>query len=178
MTDAPLWVFGYGSLMWDPGFEYCDKQIARLHGYHRAFCMHSIHYRGTAENPGLVLALDQLKGTHCDGLAFQVAPQKAADVMDYLRERELVSEAYLEIQHPVELRSGAHVQAVTYVIDAHHAQYCGGLTLEQQASIIAHAHGARGPNADYLHNTAAHLHELGISDDELDWLSGRVRALV
>ena len=177
MADSPMWVFGYGSLMWNPGFDYIDRQIATLNGYHRSFCMRSIHHRGTDAHPGLVLALDAAEGACCDGLALKVSADKAESVLDYLRERELISSAYVEAVLPVTLRDGQQVQAVTYVVDADHVQYCGGLPLAEQAGIIATAVGGRGPNDEYLHNTADHLHELGISDDDLDWLSARVKAL-
>ncbi len=178
MTQASIWIFGYGSLMWNPGFEYCDKQVARLSGYQRSFCMRSVHYRGTAAHPGLVLALDVSKGAYCDGLAFQVARENIDQVQKYLRERELISAAYLEVCLPITLGCGEQVLAVTYVIDADHAQYCGGMTAQEQAKIIATATGEYGPNTEYLHNTAAHLHELNIADADLDCLSARVNAIV
>jgi len=174
MDDLPLWVFGYGSLMWDPGFDYDARAVARLQGYARSFCMWSIHHRGTAENPGLVLALDAHPGAACDGLALRVPAGHEASTLDYLRERELISSAYLEKTVPLELSGGQKVRAVTYVVDADHVQYCGGLALERQADVIARAVGGRGPNTDYLHNTAAHLAELGIHDHDLQWLSRRV----
>jgi glutathione-specific gamma-glutamylcyclotransferase len=174
MDDLPLWVFGYGSLMWNPGFDHDARSVARLHGYARSFCMWSIHHRGTAENPGLVLALDAHPGAACDGLALRVAAGREARTLDYLRERELISSAYLEKTLPLELSGGQQVQAVTYVVDAEHVQYCGGLALERQADVIAQAVGGRGSNTDYLFNTAAHLAELGIHDADLQWLSRRV----
>ncbi|MCB2134881.1 MAG: gamma-glutamylcyclotransferase, partial [Rhodobacteraceae bacterium] len=142
------------------------------------FCMRSIHHRGTVEKPGLVLALDQLDGACCDGVAFSVPAARAEATLDYLRERELISSAYLEKTLPVTLLDGRDVEAVTYVIDPDHEQYCGGLDLPEQARIIAGAVGGRGPNPDYLWNTAAHLAELGIADPELDWLAAEVRGLV
>jgi cation transport protein ChaC len=173
----PLWVFGYGSLMWNPGFAVAEQAIARLPGFHRSFCMRSIHHRGTVARPGLVLALDAMPGASCDGVAFRVAPGQEDQTLAYLRERELVSAAYLERVLPVDLADGRQVAAVVFVIDADHAQYCGGLPLEEQARIIAAAHGGRGPNDEYLHNTADHLAALGIADDDLLWLADRVRAL-
>ncbi len=177
MTQSAMWVFGYGSLLWNPGFEFVDKQVALLGEYRRSFCMRSIHHRGTEEAPGLVLALDAKSGATCDGLAFEVDGKNAPQVLEYLRERELISSAYLEIILPITLRDGRRVDAVTYVIDPDHVQYCGDLPLEEQAQIITTAVGGRGPNTEYLHSTADHLHELGISDDDLDWLSQRVSAL-
>jgi cation transport protein ChaC len=177
MADA-LWVFGYGSLIWDPGFPVAERAVARLEGWHRSFCMRSIHHRGSVEAPGLVLALDRAAGSHCDGVAFRVEPGAEAATVAALRERELVSSAYLEMTLPVHLADGREVAALAYVIDPHHVQYCGGLPLEEQAQIIARATGGRGPNRDYLWSTAAHLAELGIGDDDLDWLAGRVRDIV
>lgn len=172
-----LWVFGYGSLMWEPGFDWQDRVLARLSGWHRSFCMRSIHHRGTEAEPGLVLALDAAEGAVCDGVAFAVAAENADRTLNYLRERELISSAYLEKSLPVALADGRRVEAVTYVIDPDHVQYCGGLPLEEQARIIATAVGGRGPNVEYLWNTAAHLGELGLADPDLDWLAARVRDL-
>ena len=172
-----MWVFGYGSLVWNPGFEAREKVIATLPGYARSFCMRSIHHRGTSERPGLVLALDAAEGARCPGLGLSVDAARRDAVLAYLRERELVSAAYLEKRLPIRLQDGREVEAVTYVIDPDHTQYCGALDLEEQARIIAAAHGGRGPNAEYLHNTVAHLGELGIDDPDLAWLSRRVRAL-
>jgi len=174
---AGLWVFGYGSLIWNPGFPVAEARLARLAGYRRSFCMRSIHHRGTPAAPGLVLALDPAPEAACDGIAFAVARGAEAATLAYLRARELISSAYLEAVEPVRLRDGAEVTAVTFVVDRAHAQYCGGLPLEEQADIIARAEGGRGPNRDYLWNTAAHLAELGIEDAELSWLAARVRHL-
>lgn len=177
MGNTPLWVFGYGSLMWNPGFENDERIIARLDGYARTFCMRSIHHRGTSKDPGLVLALDATANVSCEGLALRVAAGTEAETLDALRERELISSAYLEISLPLALSDGRRVQAVTYVVDTQHVQYCGGLALEEQAGIIARAVGGRGPNTEYLHNTAGHLKELGIHDPDLEWLSQRVQAI-
>ncbi len=172
-----LWIFGYGSLIWEPGFAWEERKLARLAGWHRSFCMRSIHHRGTEARPGLVLALDADEGAACDGVAFAVAAERADTTLAALRDRELISAAYLERMLTVSLADGRKVAAVTYVIDPDHAQYCGGLPLEDQARIILGANGGRGANRDYLWNTAAHLGELGISDPELDWLAERVRRL-
>lgn len=171
-----MWVFGYGSLLWNPGFDFQEKVVATLPGWHRSFCMWSIHYRGTAENPGLVLALDEMTEAHCQGLALSVPDGKHEATLDYLRERELISSAYKEKRLHVDLTDGRRVEAVTYVIDPAHAQYCN-LQMEEQARVIARAVGGSGPNTDYLHNTALHLAELGIEDEDMDWLSARVAEL-
>jgi len=178
MVENGLWVFGYGSLVWQPGFEFTVHQIARLDGYARSFCMRSIHHRGTVDAPGLVLALDKSEGAYCDGVAFYVEPAQAGKTLDYLRERELISSAYLEEYNTVTLAGGGDVAAVCFVIDTGHTQYCAGLPLEEQAQIISTAVGGRGSNFDYLYNTAAHLRTLGIEDQNLNWLETRVRQLV
>ena len=172
-----LWVFGYGSLIWDPGFPVAERRIARLDGWHRSFCMRSIHHRGTVDDPGLVLALDRATGAACSGVVFRVEPGAEAATLKSLRERELVSSAYLETVLTVQTGAGA-VAALAYVIDPDHDQYCGGLPLAEQARIIAHAVGGRGANRDYLWATVAHLAELGISDPDLEWLGREVRQLV
>lgn len=171
-----MWVFGYGSLIWHPGFPVAERRIARLAGWHRSFCMTSIHHRGTVDSPGLVLALDRAAGAWCDGVAFRVEPGAEARTLADLRERELVSSAYLEMELPV-TAGGETLDCLTYVIDPDHVQYCGGMGLEAQAHIIARACGGRGANCDYLWNTEHHLAELGIADPDLTWLAGRVREL-
>ncbi|KUF09717.1 gamma-glutamylcyclotransferase [Pseudoponticoccus marisrubri] len=171
-----MWVFGYASLLWNPGFPVVERQHARLEGYARGFCMYSIHHRGTEARPGLVLALDAQEGASCDGLALRAEPGTEEATLAYLRERELVSSAYIETRQPVHLGDGRRVEALAYVIDPHHEQYCH-LPLEEQARVIAGAHGGRGPNPEYLYNTAEHLDQLGIPDPDLHWLSDQVRAL-
>lgn len=175
--DVALWVFGYGSLMWHPGFDPVDRQLATLTGWHRSFCMWSIHHRGTEQDPGLVLALDAQPRSRCAGVAFAVGTEAAEETLAVLRERELVSSAYLERRLMVSFQDGREVEAITYVVDPTHVQYCGGLDLERQAQVIAQAVGGRGPNDAYLHNTVAHLHELALPDSDLDWLADRVRQI-
>ncbi len=177
MSDATRWVFGYGSLIWHPGFAYRDRKVATLRGYHRSFCMRSIHHRGTQDDPGLVLALDEAQDSACLGLAFEVEPGDWDQTLAYLRERELISSAYVERDLTVTLGDGREVCALAYVIDADHVQYCGGLPLDEQARIIARAVGGRGPNTEYLFNTTENLAELGIDDPDMRWLSERVREL-
>ena len=177
MDHAPLWVFGYASLIWNPEFPFSERALATLPGYSRSFCMRSIHHRGTPDRPGLVLALDKHEGAECHGLAFQVTRGAEEATLARLRERELISSAYLEKALPVDLAGKRRITAVAYVIDPDHEQYCGCLPLDEQAEIIARATGGRGPNSEYLYNTASHLEELGIKDADLAWLAERVRNL-
>jgi cation transport protein ChaC len=173
-----MWIFAYGSLIWDPGFAVAERRIARVTGWHRSFCMRSIHYRGTVEAPGLVLALDRAEGAACDGVAFRVPEGAEAATLAYLREREMISDAYLEMQLPVTLQDGPVVQAVAYVINQANGQYCGRLSPEEQAAIIVASSGVRGPNRDYLYATVTHLAGLGIGDPDLAALAARVREIV
>ena len=173
-----MWVFGYGSLLWNPGFEVSERVIGTLPGYARSFCMRSVHYRGTHDDPGLVLALDEHPEGACEGLGLAVAAGHEDATLTYLRERELISDAYLEKYVRVQLRDGREVEAVTYVMNETHHQYAGHLPLEEQAGIIAKAHGSSGPNTEYLFNTATHLAQVGLHDPAIDWLEQRVRALI
>ncbi len=175
-TAMAFWVFGYGSLLWNPGFTPARKITACLHDYHRSFCMLSIHHRGSEDDPGLVLALDKQPGSRCTGVAFQVAENEEDDVLAMLRERELISSAYYEDTVDLVTEDGDTIQALAYIIKPDHVQYCQ-FGLEKQAQMIAHAIGERGPNTEYLFNTVDHLNQLGIKDDDLAWLNQRVRAL-
>lgn len=176
-ASAGFWVFAYGSLMWNPGFEPAEQALARLEGYHRSFCMASVVYRGTPEAPGLVLALDHLTGAVCRGVAYRVAPADGDKVLDYLRARELVSSAYREVIEPVVLASGEQHPALCYVMDREHWQYRGGLGADEQARIIARAAGPAGSNRDYLVNTVAAMEGLGLDDPPLFALAEAVRRL-
>ena len=170
-----FWVFGYGSLLWNPGFEPAEKVRATLHGYHRSFCMLSIHHRGTEDNPGLVLALDEADAS-CTGLALKVQGDQEDQVLQYLRDRELISSAYLEKHVDLQADDGRSLQALAYVINRDHQQYCQ-FDLEKQAQMIAASVGGRGPNTEYLFNTAELLSELQIPDPDMDWLVTRVREI-
>lgn len=177
-APRPLWIFAYGSLMWQPDFPVAEARVARAVGWQRSFCMWSIHHRGTPEVPGLVLALDRADGGTCDGLALRVAPGAEDQTLAMVRDRELVSSAYLEVTLPLTLRDGGTAEALAYVIDPGHVQYTGALDREEQARIIARSCGGRGRNCDYLWSTVGHLTDLGIADPDLDWLADRVRQLV
>ena len=174
LDGGPLWVFAYGSLIWNPGFEPAERRLATLADFRRSFCMRSIHHRGSEESPGLVLALDFEEGASCRGLALRAPPGSEPEVLAELRERELVSSAYVERAVRLETEAGP-LGSIAFVMAREHPQYAGGLTLEVQARIIARSHGGRGPNDEYLFNTVAALDELGIADDELIRLAALVR---
>jgi glutathione-specific gamma-glutamylcyclotransferase len=138
--------------------------------------MESHHYRGTPDLPGLVLALELVEGAKCRGLAFHVDPDNADEVMQYLRARELVSDAYTEVVRSIGFDEGGASDAICYVMNQSHHQYAGRLTLPQQAAMILRANGTAGPNTEYLFNTHESLRSLGIVDEELEALVGMVKA--
>lgn len=173
MTD--FWVFGYGSLMWNPGFEAVERVHAHLYGYRRSLCVRSWHHRGTKERPGLVLGLD--RGGSCRGMAFRTRPEEADQVLAYLRERELVTMVYLERRLPVRLADGRKVEALVYVIDRAHVQYAGSLDTRHAAEAVHAAKGVSGPNDEYVLNTLSHLNNMGIRDHWLEEVGTQVRAL-
>lgn len=170
-----FWVFGYGSLMWNPGFEVEERRPARLHGFRRSLCVRSWVHRGTQEHPGLVLGLD--RGGSCRGMAFRVAPDRWGAVVDYLRERELVTHVYKERTLPVTLDGGMRAQALAYVIDREHQQYAGALSVEEAAATVSTARGKSGHNIEYVANTLAHLREMGIRDHWLEEVGRSVERL-
>lgn len=161
-----FWVFGYGSLMWNPGFPYLERVPAQVHGYRRALCVRSWVHRGSEAAPGLVLGLD--RGGSCRGIAFRVDAGEQGAVLDYLRERELVTHVYKERIMPTALVEGRRVNAVTYVVDRKHQQYAGALAISEAARIVQGARGKSGPNDAYVLNTIAHLREMGIRDHWLE----------
>ncbi len=167
---SDLWVFGYGSLMWNPGFEFIEAVPARLAGYHRAFCIYSMHYRGTPRAPGLVLGLD--RGGACEGMAFRVSAETAARVRHYLRVRELVTGVYREAMVPVTLiREGwPEVMALTFIAERAHPAYAGDLDLRRQVRLVRTAAGLAGNNIDYVLSTACHLRLLGIRERRIERL--------
>ncbi len=167
-----LWVFGYGSLMWRPGFEFVERQSASVRGYHRALCVYSHVHRGTSDRPGLVLGLD--RGGSCKGVAFRVAGAGAEAALAYLREREQVTSVYREVFLQARLTDGARVAAVCYVADRTHAQYAGRLDRAELVRLVSQGVGLSGANPDYVRNTQAHLAALAIRDETLEWLARRL----
>jgi glutathione-specific gamma-glutamylcyclotransferase len=172
MSD--FWVFGYGSLMWRPGFPFIEAIHARLHGEHRALCVLSYHHRGTREKPGLVLGLDM--GGICRGVAFRVPISERDGVVAYLRERELVNGVYHEVERNIEIDGEGNriVQALTYVADRSHEQYAGQLDPEVVLERVRDSIGVSGANRDYVIMTARYLEQMGIHDPLLGWLASKL----
>jgi cation transport protein ChaC len=173
-SDPDFWVFGYGSLMWRPGFDYLEQSVAKLFGYHRSLCVYSHVHRGTPERPGLVLGLD--RGGSCHGMAFRVSMQDHDTVMAYLRAREQATMVYIESWHRVHLSDGRTVQAVAYTIDRHHKQYAGTLPFARLLELIRSGVGQSGANPDYVIATHEHLQQLGLEDKVLKKLALALKA--
>jgi len=162
-----FWVFGYGSLMWHPGFPHLEVRPGHLYGYHRHFCVYSHRYRGTPECPGLVLGLD--RGGSCRGLVYRVPAAEADSAMDYLYEREMVTGVYAP--RWLEVRSEpAPVTAIAFVVDSNHSQYTGRLSTERTLDMVLQGRGQRGACIEYLENTVRHLRALGLRDRGLERL--------
>jgi cation transport protein ChaC len=173
-TSGERWVFGYGSLMWRPGFDYLERQAATLHGRRRAFCIYSVHHRGTPARRGLVLGL--AAGGAVRGAAYRVDEAKWPATYAYLREREQPTETYVEAKTHVRLADGRRVETLVFFSDTHHPQWAGDLSLERQAELIAGAEGLSGRNIDYLRDLVEHLRELGVRDRPMETLLGMVEA--
>jgi cation transport protein ChaC len=175
-TDAgDLWVFGYGSLMWRPGFDFVERVPARLIGLHRALCVYSFVHRGTPERPGLVLGLD--RGGMCRGIAFRVVAAARDETVAYLRGREQVTSVYLETLRRIELEEKARrqVRALCFIVDRSHVQYAGRLTVEQSVHYVRQGHGSSGANRDYVIETVQALEALGYRETDLHLIAARVK---
>lgn len=171
--DGDLWVFGYGSLMWRPGFDFVERHAGRLNGYHRALCVYSTVHRGTPDRPGLVMGLD--RGGACRGYAFRVDAANTMATIAYLREREQATAVYIERHCPVRLDDGRQVAALVYVVDRSHRQYAGRLPREVLLRHVLGGRGKSGHNPDYVLATHDHLAKLGVHDPTLDWLAAALR---
>ena len=176
VSNDAVWVFGYGSLMWRPGFDFVDRRIARLHGYHRHFCVWSHRYRGSPKVPGLVLGLD--RGGSCRGVAYRIAPERADEVLSYLHEREMITGIYRPSRLSMTVTDDQgtidRITAQTYVVDRAHPQYAGTLSRAELAALVIQGVGTAGPCRDYLINTVEQLREMAIPDRRLE----RMLALV
>jgi glutathione-specific gamma-glutamylcyclotransferase len=171
LSKGDLWVFGYGSLMWRPGFEFIEQMPARLIGEHRALCVYSFDHRGTPEKPGLVLGLD--RGGACRGIAFRVAAEHRNSTVEYLRSREQTTHVYREVTRSVWLENEPRerVSALTYVVDRGHVQYAGRLPLSEQLRHVIQGHGRSGNNRDYVLSTVKSIEAQGFRDSQLHQLA-------
>jgi len=171
-SDEEFWVFGYGSLMWRPGFRPAETEPARIFGYHRALCIKSEQYRGTKRKPGLVLGLD--RGGSCHGMALRVPKSRLKRVLDYLHHRELRGGVYEPRLLSARLDDGRRRRVYAFVVKHGHDRYASGLSVARMVAMIRHSKGSEGSARDYLANTVAHLAELGLNDGGLSRLLARV----
>ena len=169
------WVFGYGSLMWRPGFPFVERERAVLHGRRRAFCIYSVHHRGVPEAPGLVLGL--APGGSVRGIAFRISAADWPAVSAYLLEREQPTETYIESWSEVRLADRRRVRALVFISDMDHPQWAGRLDLDSQARLIAGSEGLSGRNIDYLRDLVMHLRQEQVADKAMELLLGKVEAL-
>lgn len=172
--NSELWVFGYGSLMWRPGFDYLERVPARLRGLHRALCVFSHVHRGTPERPGLVFGLDH--GGICRGIAYRIAGGARGKTIAYLRGREQVTSVYREAMRRIELEDGSRrqIEALCYLVDRGHVQYAGRLTLAERVHYVRQGHGQSGHNRDYVLDAVRALEALGYRETDLHLLAQRL----
>ncbi len=169
-----LWVFGYGSLMWNPAVHVCESRTVRVTGYRRSFCLHLMLGRATPERPGLMLALEE--GGACAGVAHRIASDHVESETDILWMREMLTGAYTPRWVEAHFEDGPRA-ALTFIINKAHPRYAGALPVPEIARRIAHAEGLTGTNRDYLFRTAAHLRELGVADAHITEIEEAVKAL-
>jgi cation transport protein ChaC len=170
-----LWLFGYGSLIWNPAFHHVERRIARLHGYHRRYCLWTWLGRGTPERPGLMLGLD--RGGSCAGVAFRIAAKAVDSELDVVWRREMVTGSYAPTWVRLRTADGERIPAIAFVINHAHERYASGLADSEVASVVAIAEGRLGACRDYLFNTIAHLEALGLRDRGLERVAMLVREL-
>lgn len=169
LPSGDLWVFGYGSLMWRPGFDYLESVQGRIYGFHRALCVASWVHRGTPEHPGLVLGLD--KGGSCKGVAFKVSEQDKQKVANYLYQRELATLVYQACFVNVHTQDHRRVKALTFIVDTSHEQYIEGKSTQELVAIVNSSSGINGKSSEYLFSTLEHLRESNIYDKQLESLA-------
>lgn len=160
--------------MWRPGFPYVERSVAELRNHRRSFCLKSVRYRGTHENPGLVLALEPKDGALCRGVAYRVGASDATSTRAYLREREMDRGSYREEFQSLTLSSGEQIEALCYIINPENPDYFRDMSVDEKAQIIATAVGPAGSNRDYLFNTLNDLKEMLVEDSEVEVLAAKV----
>lgn len=165
--EGDVWIFAYGSLIWNPGFDFVEQRTGILHGWHRAFCLGwDRWFRGSEEHPGLMLSLD--RGGQCKGVVYRLPPDAVEANLVRLSERELRLRPSAHAPRWVNIATEVgRVRAIVFAIDRKSGLYVPGLAIEQVADALASAVGHRGSMAEYLYNTVRHLEELGLRDRHL-----------
>jgi len=165
LPRGDLWIFGYGSLMWSPGFRFRERSIGLLHGYHRALCILSTRHRGTHRRPGLVMGL--CRGGSCWGMAFRVPAAQVPAALARLWNREMPRRVYRARMVPIRVSRGRRVRALAFIADPAHPQFRRELDVRSRAQLVAQGVGERGPCTEYIRSTLAHMAELGVADAHL-----------
>ncbi|WP_169567881.1 gamma-glutamylcyclotransferase [Sneathiella limimaris] len=173
ISEEGLWVFGYGSLLWNPAFHYIESVPARLYGYRRHYCLHLTMGRGSPEKPGIMLALDT--GGSCNGRAFLIEPAKIDSETEILWLREMISGAYLPRWVKMKTEDGKSIEGLTFVVNRDHSRYRDHLSDEDLVQRICQGEGHLGSSREYLENTVAHLEEIGVRDQYLHRLLAKVK---
>ena len=171
--EEDVWLFGYGSLIWNPAIEFSEQRCATVRGLHRRFCLRTELGRGTPDRPGLVLGLD--RGGVCRGVAFRIPKDHAEAELELVWRREMVTHAYRPRWLKAQTDQGP-IRVLGFVINRANERYCGRLPEEEAAETIARACGFLGPCCEYLFNTVTHLRELGMPDAGLERLARKVAA--
>jgi len=166
-TSDEIWIFGYGSLMWDPRIKFLEKMAGTLLGYHRDFCVWTQLARGSAQMPGLGLGLES--GGSCKGVLFKIDPKFAETELQKVWERELYTAVYNPIWGKVS-SSKKSIRAISFITNKNHMQYCGEMNLRDRAYYIRSATGKNGPCIEYLKNTIMYLAKSGSNDAYLNQL--------
>lgn len=168
-----VWLFGYGSLMWNPAFHFAERRTCRLHGFHRRYCLWSAGGRGSVRQPGLTLALD--RGGSCHGIAFRIAADQVQEELDVVWSREMGGRSYRAQWVNVRSDDGP-LRALTFTINRDHPRYVKTMSHDNAVAYLATSTGPLGSCAEYLTNTVSHLDELGIVDSQMHTLLDGVRS--
>ncbi|MCR9254812.1 MAG: gamma-glutamylcyclotransferase [Alphaproteobacteria bacterium] len=169
---SDIWVFAYGSLIWNPAFHFVEKRFAKIFGFHRRYCMWTTLGRGCPENPGLMLGLD--RGGSCKGLVFRIAEDAIQEEMEIIWRREMLAGSYIPTWCRAETEAG-QVWAISFVMDRANERYCEGLDEDKLVDVLSTAKGRIGSCAEYLFNTVEHLDAMGLRDQQLSRVAERVR---
>ncbi|WP_310618964.1 gamma-glutamylcyclotransferase [Flexibacterium corallicola] len=169
-----IWVFGYGSLIWNPSFKFTARKVAVLQNWHRSFCL-STFGRGASDNPGVILGLD--KGGSCKGVVFRIDARQIEEELKILWQREMIVGAYKPCWLPLEV-DGEDTKALAFVVNQEHGRYLGDISEEEVAKRIVNAHGPLGSCLEYFENTFSSLSSLGLHDEHLEGVRSKVDELL
>ena len=170
---GPVWIFGYGSLLWNPAFHFVDRRYCRLNGYHRSFCLKSLIGRGTPETPGLMLALKG--GGNCEGIALQVEPKNLEEELFILWSREMPMKSYTPSWVELRTEQEERFYGVAFLSNPDHPRYLESVSEEESLHLLGTGQGHLGTASEYLFNTVEHLAELNIHDAAMSDLAEKVR---